>query len=209
MGNADFRAELNELRKALTTEPTAELLQQALDCCVNIAEQSLQEQRCCWQNASLAREAMDYARQLMEHKDMLSVVESSLDDMVEAINEHPRLKLELMLLRLQVLQMLNRAHDELEADIAFYRSNIAAADSGKLEDVKQTTMLKHDPVEWTARWEEVIDEADKIVEARLVDHPRGMGYCHAYWPERAEVLMSKFGVEWRSPARMNPRVIFD
>ena len=91
MGNADFRAELNELRKALTTEPTAELLQQALDCCVNIAEQSLQEQRCCWQNASLAREAMDYARQLMEHKDMLSVVESSLDDMVEAINEHPRL----------------------------------------------------------------------------------------------------------------------
>lgn len=209
MGNADFRAELNELRKALTTEPTAELLQQALDCCVNIAEQSLQEQRCCWQNASLAREAMDYARQLMEHKDMLSVVESSLDDMVEAINEHPRLKLELMLLRLQVLQMLNKPQMELEADIAFYRSNIAAADSGKLEDVKQTTMLKHDPVEWTARWEEVIDEADKIVEARLVDHPRGMGYCHAYWPERAEVLMSKFGVEWRSPARMNPRVIFD
>ena len=52
-------------------------------------------------------------------------------------------------------------------------------------------------------------EADKIVEARLVDHPRGMGYCHAYWPERAKVLMSKFGVEWRSPARMNPRVIFD
>lgn len=209
MGNADFRAELNELRKALTTEPTAELLQQALDCCVNIAEQSLQEQRCCWQNASLAREAMDYARQLMEHKDMLSVVESSLDDMVEAINEHPRLKLELMLLRLQVLQMLNKPQMELEADIDFYRSNIAAADSGKLEDVKQTTMLKHDPVEWTARWEEVIDEADKIVEARLVDHPRGMGYCHAYWPERAEVLMSKFGVEWRSPARMNPRVIFD
>ena len=209
MGNADFRAELNELRKALTTEPTAELLQQALDCCVNIAEQSLQEQRCCWQNASLAREAMDYARQLMEYKDMLSVVESSLDDMVEAINEHPRLKLELMLLRLQVLQMLNKPQMELEADIAFYRSNIAAADSGKLEDVKQTTMLKHDPVEWTARWEEVIDEADKIVEARLVDHPRGMGYCHAYWPERAEVLMSKFGVEWRSPARMNPRVIFD
>ena len=209
MGNADFRAELNELRKALTTEPTAELLQQALDCCVNIAEQSLQEQRCCWQNASLAREAMDYARQLMEHNDMLSVVESSLDDMVEAINEHPRLKLELMLLRLQVLQMLNKPQMELEADIDFYRSNIAAADSGKLEDVKQTTMLKHDPVEWTARWEEVIDEADKIVEARLVDHPRGMGYCHAYWPERAEVLMSKFGVEWRSPARMNPRVIFD
>lgn len=209
MGNADFRAELNELRKALTTEPTAELLQQALDCCVNIAEQSLQEQRCCWQNASLAREAMGYARQLMEHKDMLSVVESSLDDMVEAIYEHPRLKLELMLCRLEVLQRLNKPQMELEADIAFYRSNIAAADSGRLEDIKQTTMLKHDPVEWTARWEEVIDEVDKIVDSRLEEHPRGMGFCHACWHERAAVLSEQFGIEWRSPARMNPRVLFD
>lgn len=209
MGNADFRAELNELRKALTTEPTAELLQQALDCCVNIAEQSLQEQRCCWQNASLAREAMGYARQLMEHKDMLSVVESSLDDMVEAIYEHPRLKLELMLCRLEVLQRLNKQQMELEADIAFYRSNIEAADSGRLEDIKQITMLKHDPVEWTARWEEVIDEVDKIVDSRLEDHPRGMGFCHACWHERAAVLSEQFGIEWRSPARMNPRVLFD
>ena len=209
MGNADFRAELNELRKALTTEPTAELLQQALDCCVNIAEQSLQEQRCSWQNASLAREAMDYARQLMEHKDMLSVVESSLDDMVEAIYEHPRLKLELMLCRLEALQRLNKPQMELEADIAFYRSNIEAADSGRLEDVKQTTMLKHDPVEWTARWEEVIDEVDKIVDSRLEEHPRGMGFCHACWHERAAVLSEQFGIEWRSPARMNPRVLFD
>ena len=209
MGNADFRAELNELRKALTTEPTAELLQQALDCCVNIAEQSLQEQRCCWQNASLAREAMGYARQLMEHKDMLSVVESSLDDMVEAIYEHPRLKLELMLCRLEALQRLNKPQMELEADIAFYRSNIEAADSGRLEDIKQTTMLKHDPVEWTARWEEVIDEVDKIVDSRLEEHPRGMGFCHACWHERAAVLSEQFGIEWRSPARMNPRVLFD
>lgn len=209
MGNADFRAELNELRKALTTEPTAELLQQALDCCVNIAEQSLQEQRYCWQNASLAREAMDYARQLMEHKDMLSVVESSLDDMVEAIYEHPRLKLELMLCRLEALQRLNKPQMELEADIAFYRSNIEAADSGRLEDIKQTTMLKHDPVEWTARWEEVIDEVDKIVDSRLEDHLRGMGFCHACWHERAAVLSEQYGIEWRSPARMNPRVMFD
>ena len=209
MGNADFRAELNELRKALTTEPTAELLQQTLDCCVNIAEQSLQEQRYCWQNASLAREAMDYARQLMEHKDMLSVVESSLDDMVEAIYEHPRLKLELMLCRLEALQRLNKPQMELEADIAFYRSNIEAADSGRLEDIKQTTMLKHDPVEWTARWEEVIDEVDKIVDSRLEEHPRGMGFCHACWHERAAVLSEQFGIEWRSPARMNPRVLFD
>ena len=70
-------------------------------------------------------------------------------------------------------------------------------------------MLKHDPVEWTARWEEVIDEVDKIVDSRLEEHPRGMGFCHACWHERAAVLSEQFGIEWRSPARMNPRVLFD
>ena len=70
-------------------------------------------------------------------------------------------------------------------------------------------MLKHDPIEWTARWEEVIDEAEKIVDSRLEDVPRGMGFCHAYWHEKAAVLSEQFGIEWRSPARMNPRVLFD
>ena len=209
MGNADFRAELNELRKALTTEPTAELLQQALDCCVNIAEQSLQEQRCCWQNASLARELLVYARQLFADKISLSLVEQAIDEMADLLYEHPRLKLELMLLRLDILLSIGEVHDELDSEIALYKGNIEAADSGRVGDVQQTKMLKYDPIEWTARWEEVIDEAEKIVDSRLEDVPRGMGFCHAYWHEKAAVLSEQFGIEWRSPARMNPRVLFD
>ena len=209
MGNDNFRAELDICRNALAFKPTTELLQQALLACVRVAEQNLASQSHSWENASLAREAMSYARQLMEYEGMLAVVENGIGDMVEAIYEHPRLKLELMLLQSDVLQMLNRAHDELDADIAFYRSNIAAADSGRLDDIKQTTMLKYDPVEWTARWEDIIDEADKIVESRLALHPRGLGFCHTYWQKRAEVLSKQFDIEWRSPARMNPRVMFD
>lgn len=209
MGNADFRAELNELRKALTTEPTAELLQQALDCCVNIAEQSLQEQRCCWQNASLARELLVYARQLFADKISLSLVEQAIDEMADLLYEHPRLKLELMLLRLDILLSIGEVHDELDSEIALYKGNIEAADSGRVGDVQQTKMLKYDPIEWTARWEEVIDEAEKIIDSRLEDVPRGMGFCHAYWHEKAAVLSEQFGIEWRSPARMNPRVLFD
>lgn len=63
-------------------------------------------------------------------------------------------------------------------------------------------------MEWTARYEEVIDEVERIVEERLSDHPRGMGFCFAYWHEKAEVL-EQFGVEWRSPSSMNPGVMFD
>lgn len=209
MGNANFRDELELARKALSTEQTAELLQQAMLCCVNIAEQNLSEQRCTWQNAALARELFDYAKKLALSGVELSFVEQTVDDMIETISSHPRLTLELMLFRREVLQQLNHSGQELDDDIALYQSNIAAADSGRLEDVKQTTMLKHDPVEWTARWEEIIDEADKIVEANLTSHPRGMGFCHAYWQEKAKVLSKEFNIEWRSPARMNPRVLFD
>ena len=67
MGNANFRDELELARKALSTEQTAELLQQAMLCCVNIAEQNLSEQRCTWQNAALARELFDYAKKLLKN----------------------------------------------------------------------------------------------------------------------------------------------
>ncbi|MGM9737267.1 MAG: hypothetical protein ACI3ZT_02505, partial [Candidatus Cryptobacteroides sp.] len=86
--------------------------------------------------------------------------------------------------------------------------NISYADSGKLDLIEDDRRLKYDPVEWTARWEEIIDEADRIAEERLADQPRGMGYCHAFWSERAAALAS-LGLEWRSPVRMNPGVLFD
>ncbi len=209
MENANFEAELNKLRQDLATEQTVELLQQAMLCCLNIAEQNLQEQRHCWQNAALVREALGYARQLLEYDGMLSVVESCLEDMAETIYEHPRLKLEIMLLRHQIRQQVAEPTVELEAQIELYQDNIEAADDSRLEDVRQTTILKHDPVEWTREWEAAIDEVDKIVDARLADHPRGMGFCHACWHERANVLSEQFDIQWRSPARMNPRVMFD
>ncbi|WP_294456636.1 hypothetical protein [uncultured Bacteroides sp.] len=40
-------------------------------------------------------------------------------------------------------------------------------------------------------------------------HPRGMGFCFAYWNTKAQVLKADYGIEWRSPAIMNPHVMFD
>ena len=97
----------------------------------------------------------------------------------------------------------------MEAKIDLFRRNIAAADKGKLKAVEQTGYLKRDPVEWTARWEEVIDQAEQIVAEQLAGEPMVMGYCFGYWSAKAAVLADKFGIEWRSPAAMNPRVMFD
>lgn len=209
MDKSDFRAELKAARHAVSAERTVENIRQATLCCIAVAEQNLQAQIDSWQNAALAREVADYAAELVEHSSELQFAEQCLESMCEALYEHPRLKLELMSLRYQIIKQLSESSVELEAQIELYQDNIEAADSGRLEDVRQTTILKHDPVEWTKEWEEVIDDVDKIVEARLADHPRGMGFCHALWHLRAEVLSEQYGIQWRSPARMNPRVMFD
>jgi uncharacterized glyoxalase superfamily protein PhnB len=47
------------------------------------------------------------------------------------------------------------------------------------------------------------------VAEQLAGEPMVMGYCFGYWSAKAAVLSDKFGIEWRSPAAMNPRVMFD
>ena len=77
------------------------------------------------------------------------------------------------------------------------------------DKIKDEGHLKHDPVEWTARWEEVIDEAEAKAYARLQEHPQGMGFCHAYWPTLSAILAEDYDIQWRSPSQMNPKILFD
>jgi hypothetical protein len=36
-----------------------------------------------------------------------------------------------------------------------------------------------------------------------------MGYCHEFWAAKKRILRRKYGIEWRSPAEMNPGTMFD
>jgi F-type H+-transporting ATPase subunit b len=51
------------------------------------------------------------------------------------------------------------------------------------------------------------------METLLYEHFGGqeqyMGFCFEYWSKKSELLSSKYGIEWRSPSLMNPRVLFD
>ena len=69
-------------------------------------------------------------------------------------------------------------------------------------------ILKTDPVQATAEWEDVIYDVEKEVDEQLKDEPRGMGFCFSYWSAKRAALARR-GIEWRSPSAMNPRVMFD
>ena len=69
--------------------------------------------------------------------------------------------------------------------------------------------LKVDPVEYTESWEKIIDDVEAEIDSMLEHEPRGMGFCFHYWSVKKNLLSEKYGIEWRSPALMNPGVMFD
>ncbi|MCR4910915.1 MAG: hypothetical protein K5925_00065 [Bacilli bacterium] len=66
--------------------------------------------------------------------------------------------------------------------------------------------LKHDPVEMTDKYLNVIDEVEEEIEQVRMNS--GRGGCHELWLLKTEAL-AKRGIRWRSPAILNPRVRFD
>lgn len=175
---------------------------------------------CEWRVAQLARESLPLARRLVEAGTALDQVCDALERMLSAVTDsRPRLRCSLCELLIVALERLDAADvvesEEVEASLSYARGelerlshNIAAAERGDYESIQQSGFLQHDPVEWSARWEEVIDEAQREVDDRLADVPRGMGFCHGYWHELKGALKRR-GVSWRSPSQMNPCVMFD
>lgn len=183
--------------------------------CIEKARNDLQEMRNQWEIAGLARTFLKYATYMEGFDHLLDYLYEAVGNMNDCVFEHPRLKLKLLELYLLVINRIEAKidHDlsfaeDVRADIVVLESNIAHADKGEFDKIKDSRSLKHDPVEWTARWEEVIDEADKIADENLENVPRGMGFCFSHWHERAAALR-KFGIEWKNPHQMNPRVMFD
>ena len=179
------------------------------------AEKASEEQNYPWKVASFAREYADAADVLKGYEHLLNSLYSMNSRMLDLIFDHPRLKLRLCRIQLDVLRYLEAISghemgltEDMAKEVDGLSSCIALADQGRLDEIPQTGHLKRDPVEWTERWEEVIDEADRIAYTKLKGTPRGMGWCYSFWSERAAALRT-FGIEWRNPHIMNPRVLFD
>ncbi len=69
--------------------------------------------------------------------------------------------------------------------------------------------LRFDRVEYTRKWEDIYYDVEDELDAIFADTNRRMGFCFMYWNAKRDLLKKKYGIEWKSPAQMNPRVRFD
>jgi hypothetical protein len=69
----------------------------------------------------------------------------------------------------------------------------------------------HDPLELDAAFAAALLRATLEAEA-LADRRYGrgeMGYCHDFWSAKQQILWSRYGLRWQSPAELNPEMEFD
>jgi hypothetical protein len=69
--------------------------------------------------------------------------------------------------------------------------------------------MDYDPIEDSPEYRAIEKELEKKLEAIFRGERRGRGFCHKYWKKKQEILRVDFGIEWRSPAQLNPRRKYD
>jgi len=68
--------------------------------------------------------------------------------------------------------------------------------------------MLRDPVEKTKEYEEAMKKIDPILDKEFPKDQVVMGSCHRYWARKRDLLKTA-GIEWKSPAEMNPNIRFD
>ena len=163
--------------------------------CVLLSEENLREMHRYWEITELA----------------------PMRRMIDCVFDHPRLRLQLLRLRLVVIQRIGNLHghelsaeEDVVAEIARYEHNIALADAYRFDEVenRKRSGLRYDPIEWSRAYEDAIDDVEREIDVVLASQPRGMGFCFAHWHHREQALSAR-GIAWKNPHIMNPRVMFD
>lgn len=65
-----------------------------------------------------------------------------------------------------------------------------------------------DSIEKSPKYVEAMKVIEPILDDEFPDDDIVMGTCHRYWARKKELLRN-YGIEWRSPAEMNPDIRFD
>ena len=72
----------------------------------------------------------------------------------------------------------------------------------------QQTLVSH-PLDSHPHFTAVMALANELAEAEVGDSASEMGGCHRIWATKKQILKSRFGLDWESPADLNPDVFFD
>ena len=71
-------------------------------------------------------------------------------------------------------------------------------------------MERRDPIEDTPEFKEIVSEVDaQAHEEALRFCSIGHGFCRIFWLQKQRILKSKYGMEWQSPAELNPGIEYD
>ncbi len=84
----------------------------------------------------------------------------------------------------------------------------------RMQDETALNDLLKDPIESDPRYAEILAEAEAEAEAEAQRELRqmgidGLGACHYRWGVKKRFLKKKYGIDWKSPAELNPGVCFD
>ncbi|MFO0803473.1 MAG: hypothetical protein U0791_10180 [Gemmataceae bacterium] len=77
------------------------------------------------------------------------------------------------------------------------------------DDAGEGIRIRHDPIEDEPHVHPLLKLAEQEAESLLKDEPRRMGFGHAFAATKKQILRQKYGIEWRTPAEMNPHIAFD
>ena len=176
------------------------------------------ENMCSWKNIPLAKECVQLLKDIDDPEETPMGKALACEAIVAQLPEYdvPRLVLGILQYKLQLVRASEEydperypTEEEVNSEIQrlsdYIDTDRLSADAFR---EKYDRHLKADPVERTPEWEENYYEVEQECDRRLKDIPRGMGFCHVYWPTLRAVLAER-GIEWHSPSELNPRVMFD
>jgi hypothetical protein len=69
--------------------------------------------------------------------------------------------------------------------------------------------IKTDPVEQTEAYLAIEDELEEKIAEELEGIRRTRGYCFKVWEAKKSILKRDYGIDWKSPGELNPRIKFD
>lgn len=74
--------------------------------------------------------------------------------------------------------------------------------------------IKHDPKERDNEFRVIVKQAEREAEQEVAKRfggklPAVLGRCHMIWEEQKKILKERYGIDWKTPAEMNPDVEFD
>jgi hypothetical protein len=66
--------------------------------------------------------------------------------------------------------------------------------------------LIRDPIEDDPRYREILERADAETREELAGKERN---CYVFWKVKKRILKERHGLDWKTPAELNPTVLFD